>query len=93
MTNQSEIIELVRQALKQKILFLPHALRQMSRAERMISTSEIRHVIEKGEVIEDYPEDTRGHSCLMLGFADEVLTCISVKIILERGRKNEMYSL
>ncbi len=71
MTNQAEIIELVRQALKQKILFLPHALRQMSRAERMISTSEVRHVIEKGEVIEDYPEDTRGHSCLILGFADE----------------------
>jgi len=24
-------------------------------------------VLEKGEVIEDYPEDPRGHSCLILG--------------------------
>lgn len=71
MANQTEIIEHIRQAAKQKILFLPHALRQMSRAERMISTSEVKHVIEKGEVIEDYSEDARGHSCLMLGFADE----------------------
>jgi len=53
-TNQSEIRELICQAAKQKILFLPHAVKQMSRTERMISTSEVRHVIEKGEVIEDY---------------------------------------
>jgi hypothetical protein len=33
----------------------------------MISTAEIRRVIEKGEVVEDYPEDARGHSCLLLG--------------------------
>ena len=24
-------------------------------------------IIEEGEIIEDYPEDTRGHSCLILG--------------------------
>lgn len=39
----------------------------MNRPERMISTGEIRQVIEHGEIIEDYPEDARGHSCLMLG--------------------------
>ena len=33
----------------------------------MISTAEVRTVIEQGKVIEDYPEDPRGHSCLMLG--------------------------
>jgi len=33
----------------------------------MISTSDVRHVLEEGEIIEDYPEDIRGHSCLMLG--------------------------
>jgi hypothetical protein len=33
----------------------------------MISTAEVREVVEKGEIIEDYPEDARGHSCLMLG--------------------------
>ncbi len=37
----------------------------------MIKPSEVRRVIEKGNVIEDYPEDARGHSCLLLGFGDE----------------------
>ncbi|OHB75185.1 MAG: hypothetical protein A2Z34_01585, partial [Planctomycetes bacterium RBG_16_59_8] len=51
-------------------LFLPHALRQMMRPDRMISRAEVRQVIEKGDVIEDYPEDARGHSCLLLGFGE-----------------------
>jgi len=42
----------------------------MSRPERLITTSEIRRVIVSGEIIEDYPEDVRGHSCLMLGLGD-----------------------
>lgn len=33
----------------------------------MISTADVREVVEEGEIIEDYPEDTRGYSCLMLG--------------------------
>jgi hypothetical protein len=33
----------------------------------MISRQEIRNVVEHGEIIEDYPNDARGHSCLMLG--------------------------
>jgi len=39
----------------------------MARPERMISTSEIRKVIEEGEIIEDYTDDPRGHSCLLMG--------------------------
>ena len=31
----------------------------MNRPERMISTREIRQVIEQGEIVEDYPEDAR----------------------------------
>lgn len=37
----------------------------------MIRTSEVRHVVETGEVIEDYPGDRRGHSCLILGKGDD----------------------
>ena len=33
----------------------------------MISTTEIRRVIDEGEIIEDYPQDPRGHSSLVLG--------------------------
>ena len=40
----------------------------MARPDRMITPSEIRAVIMQGEVIEDYPEDIRGHSCLLHGY-------------------------
>ena len=33
----------------------------------MIGPEEVRATVERGEIIEDYPEDQRGHSCLMLG--------------------------
>jgi hypothetical protein len=67
MDSDDDLLRLIREAAKKKYLFLPHALRQMIRAERMISTKEIRQVIEQGEIIENYPNDARGHSCLMIG--------------------------
>ena len=33
----------------------------------MISAGEVRQVVEYGEIMEDYPADARGYSCLMLG--------------------------
>ena len=57
----------MREAAAKRILFLPHAVSQMNSPDRMISTQEVRAVILEGEVIEDYPDDVRGHSCLMLG--------------------------
>lgn len=67
MSHRPDIMELVRSSAKKRILYLPHAVRQMSHPDRMISTADVRNVIEKGERIEDYPEDARGHSCLILG--------------------------
>ena len=61
------IKEEVSEACKKKTLFTTHALDQMNSPERMISGDEIRDVIIKGEIIEDYPDDPRGHSCLMMG--------------------------
>jgi hypothetical protein len=63
----SEIATLVKAAGRRKLLFLPHAVRQMSRPDRMISVQEVRRVVLRGEIIENYPEDARGHSCLILG--------------------------
>ena len=63
----SEIAPLVNAAARKMLLFLPHAVRQMSRPDRMISVQEVRRVVLRGEVIEDYPEDARGRSCLILG--------------------------
>jgi hypothetical protein len=68
MVKGRDIREKLRALRGGKLLFLPHAIQQMTRPERMISRHEIRNVVEHGEVIEDYPNDVRGHSCLMLGF-------------------------
>ena len=65
--EKPDILELVVTAAGRRVLYLPHAMRQMVRPDRMISTGDIRRVILSGEVIEDYPEDARGHSCLILG--------------------------
>lgn len=67
MAGKKDLFDLVRECATKRIIFLPHALRQMSRPDRMISTKDIRLVIENGEVIEDYPKDARGHSCLIFG--------------------------
>jgi hypothetical protein len=60
-----DILQRVRESAEKKILFLPHAIRQMSRLDRMITTQEVREVVTTGEIIENYPEDARGHSCLL----------------------------
>ena len=67
MTDKKDVLDRIQKSAAKRILFLPHAVRQMSNPDRMISTKDVRYVIENGEVIEDYPEDARGHSCLMLG--------------------------
>lgn len=61
------IHDLVRESAIKKLLFLPHAIRQMNKPERMIMTTEVQWVVLHGDVIENYPEDARGHSCLMVG--------------------------
>ena len=64
------ILEDVRVAAQKTLLFLPHAIRQMSRPARMISAAEVQTVALQGELIEDYSNDVRGHSCLLLGFGE-----------------------
>ena len=54
-----------------KILFLPHAVRQISRPDRMITTDEVRETVFFGEIIEYYSEDQRGESCLILHTKDK----------------------
>jgi len=66
-----DIIPQVRVAALKRILFLPHTIQQISRPNRMISIAEIENVAKMGELVEDYPEDIRGHSCLILGFGED----------------------
>lgn len=67
MDDNKSILDIIQDKASQRVLFSQHALRQMSRPDRMISTSEIRLVLHGGEIIENYSEDPRGHSCLLLG--------------------------
>lgn len=60
----------VKAAAAKQILFSAHAASQMNSPNRMISTQEAREVVLRGVVIEDYPENVRGHSCLMLGWGE-----------------------
>lgn len=66
----SDILDLVREAARIRLLFLPHAVRQMSRPDRLITVAEVERCIFTGEVIEDYTEDVRGRSCLMFRMPD-----------------------
>ena len=38
----------------------------MARPERLISVNEVEQVVLEGDLIEDYPDDVRGHSCLLM---------------------------
>ena len=66
-----DMLNKIRNSARERILILPHAINQISRPERMILIEEIERTIFHGEVIEDYPEDVRGHSCLMLGYGKD----------------------
>jgi len=60
-----QIEQKVKESAKKRILFLPHAIKQMSRPDRMISIDDVRQTILYGEIIEYYPDDHRGESCLL----------------------------
>lgn len=60
------ILARVRAAAALRVLFLPHAIQAMARSKPMLTVQEIQKVLLTGDVIEDYPEDVRGHSCLLM---------------------------
>ena len=58
--GEQDVLTQVREAAAKRILFLTHAVSQMNSPDRMISTQEVRAVVFRGIVIENYPEDVRG---------------------------------
>jgi len=51
-----------------RLLFRVHAIERM--AQRAIHVEDVRHVLDTGEVIEDYPEDFPYPSALVLGWVE-----------------------
>ena len=63
--------EQVIHAAAKRIMYSAHALDEMNAEDEMISVGEVRQVVLTGDIIEDYPEDRRGHSCLMFSVSDK----------------------
>lgn len=65
--------------------FSEHAERE--RIHDHFSVADVKGVATNGELIEDYPEDPRGHSCLMLGWSEDgrpihvVLTILPTDVV------------
>ena len=55
--------------LRDEFEFSRHATDRM--LLRLISVQEVREVISTGEMIEDYPDDKYGPSCLIMGVTQE----------------------
>lgn len=66
-----DFIDIIKRSAQKKIIYTMHALDEMNAEDEMITTDEVKNVVFSGEIIEDYPEDKRGHSCLMFGMSDK----------------------
>ena len=55
--------------IKEKLIYSNHAVQQMFK--RDISTNAVEMVMENGEIIKSYPEDTPYPSYLLLGFYEQ----------------------
>jgi hypothetical protein len=58
----------VLKTMRKRIKFTDHAFNVMYSAERMVTVDEVIEALLNGDIIEDYPDDPRGHSCLILGY-------------------------
>jgi hypothetical protein len=65
-----ELRDLIRLSAQKKIFYSRHALDQMSNPDRLITRLEVETVIQEIDIIEDYLDDPRGHSCLLAGRED-----------------------
>lgn len=67
-----------------EVIYSGHAVRRMF--ERAINKDAVKQVIQAGEVIAEYPDDTPYPSYLMLGFDDE--TAIHVVASMDSDTAN-----
>jgi hypothetical protein len=63
-------IEIIREKISQGQYTISFTHTEKLR-QRRIKAEDIEQALKTGKIIEDYPEDQRGASCLILGFVDE----------------------
>jgi hypothetical protein len=80
-----EVLNLIREQIRSEDYeFSVHAERE--REDEHILVEELEQSIASGELLEDYPDDPRGHSCLILGFTQDGRAIHSVWGLLPDGR-------
>lgn len=68
--NPDKILDKIKAKVENGQYFLSeHA--QIERLEEDVDVTEIEEAIAYGEILEDYPKDQRGHSCLILGYSGD----------------------
>jgi hypothetical protein len=68
--NIEDMSELIKMKIsKSEYQIKLHTLQRCN--ERGIMPCEIKEALLNGNIIEDYPDDNRGHSCLISGLTDE----------------------
>jgi len=66
--NKLNSVEWIRKrATKKEFQLTGHAHKE--RQEEVIKTKEIKAALMSGEILENYPDDPRGPSCLVLGYS------------------------
>jgi len=63
--TEPEIAELRAKGAANALQYADHAITRM--AQRGIATAEVREVLARGQVVEEYPNDRYGPSCLIFG--------------------------
>ncbi len=80
-----DILKHIRQRVRRDDYeFSIHAERE--REDEHILIEELEQSIAFGQLLEDYPDDPRGHSCLILGFTQDGRAIHSVWGLLPDGR-------
>ena len=57
----------IRLAATKRIIYSQHAVDEMLIEDLPVSPDEVRHTVLHGELVEEYPEDRRGYSYLLMG--------------------------
>jgi len=63
-------MEIIRNAILQGKWFMSHHARVRA-GQRRTSDVDVIVALLQGQIIEDYPEDSRGHSCVVLGYTPD----------------------
>ena len=64
-------IDEIKRTARKRIFYTGHAIEEMNLEKEVITPDEVREVLFDGDIIEDFPDDKRGHSCLMFAYTSQ----------------------